>query len=572
MKRILAVVVTAFDFALYLAMRSIWSGIEGMFGIHWLQYVVFGLLSALFLASCLLAAFRPKAKKAFLGLLIAGAVLALPLFYMLNLGIGSSRYILRSFGRILVWYAVIALIVFFLFTYPKSPLAKRRWFRFSVFGLALAAILVVNFNLTLCTLVSGPVVYAVEDEYQIVWITSANATGEVKVGEETFGDLYAGSLDSETTVHKVIVPMDVLDAAGEYTILSTQILYRGPYSGLRGRTLSETVAFHPIDLSDGLNYYTLSDSHEYLRAAAEAASWFGENLDFLILAGDIASHLEEEADIALLLDLAHRITGGSRPVVYARGNHETKGDVANQLSKYVGSKDEKFYYYVSLGRVFLLVLDLGEDHDDDWWEYYDTARFAAYRAEQTAFLEDLLLDPLAWDPSYVYRLGVCHMPVNYVTKGTGAFRLDNLFLKDVKETWTGLLNDLDLDLMVSGHHHQLMPITTDIPADTPLAYAEAYWAGRSETFLGIRTDSEFDTYVASRRSLTQNPATEESLFGKAFTGLATSVSFSFLGKPQITLRYTNSALETVSIVNPFLGTAADVIDKEGRTIALLPLA
>lgn len=572
MKRTLAVLVAAFDFALYLSMRSIWSGIEGMFGIHWLQYVVFGLLAALLFSACFLAAFRPRAKRLFLGLLIAGIVLALPLFYMLDLGIGSSRYILRSFARILAWYAVIALIVFFLFTYPNSALAKRRWFRFFALGLSLAALLVVTFNLSLCTLVSGPVVYAVEDDYQIVWITSANATGEVKVGEETYGDLYAGSLDSETTVHKVVVPMDVLDAAGEYTLVSTQILYRGPYSGVKGRTITKTVAFHPVDLSDGLNYYTLSDSHEFLRAAAAAGSWFGEDLDFLVLAGDIASHLEEEADIALILDLASRITGGSHPVVYARGNHETKGDVANELYKYVGSKDEKFYYTVSLGRVFLLVLDLGEDHGDDWWEYYDTARYETYREEQTAFLETLLLDPVAWDPSYVYRLGVCHMPVSYVTMDTGTFDPDDLFLRDLKKTWTALLNDLDLDLMVSGHQHQLMPITTDIPADTPLAYAETYWAGRSATSVGIRTDAEFDTYVVSRRSLSQSPAVEENLFGKAFTGLAATVTFAFLGKPQITLRYTNSARETVTIVNPFLGTEAAVIDQEGQTVALLPLA
>jgi len=569
MKKVLAIIITVFDFALYLAMRSIWSGIEGMFGIHWLQYVLFGIVTALALFTILWALIKPQSK-AFVGLLIGGGVLALPLFYMLYLGIGSLYYILRSFLAILAWLALIDFGIFMIFYYPKFKFAKRKSLQFALFGVMMVLIVGVTFNLSWCFLTYGPVVYAVEDEYQIVWTTSTNATGQVAVGAEVYSDLSAGSLDSETKVHKVIVPMAALDAAGAYAITSTQILYRGPYSGVKGRTLTQEVPFFPVDLSDGLDYYTLSDTHEFTKAASEAGSYFGDNLDFLIMAGDISSHLEEAADIGLILEVAHLITGGSHPVVYARGNHETKGDVAADLSEYVGSKDGKFYYTVSLGRVFLIVLDLGEDHEDDWWEYYDTAAYEAYRAEQTAFLEETLISSASLNLSNVYKLGICHMPVNYAIMGPGAYDEENLFLLDLKTEWTDLLNDMNLDMMVSGHHHQLMPLTTDIPANTTLHYEEAYWPGHSLSPIGIRTDAEFPTFIVSRRSDVQSPSVAENLFGNAFTGLATSVEFELLETPSISLWYTNSDQEIVPVVNPFTGGEFTEFSLRGQTIQIWP--
>jgi hypothetical protein len=570
MKKIIAIIVTVFDFVFYLSMRSIWSGIEGMFGVHWLQYLLFGLLTGLAAFTILWALIRPKCK-AFLGLLIAGLVLALPLFYMFYLGRGSFYYISRSFLMILAWLALIDFGIFMIFYYPKSRISKRKSVQFGLLGILVVLIAGVTFNLGWCYLSQAPVVYAVEDEYQIVWTTSTNATGQVKVGSEIFSDLSAGSLDSETKVHKVIVPMPALDAAGSYEITSTQILYRGPYSGVNGRTLTKEYVFHPVDLTDGLNYFTLSDSHEYTKAASAAGAYFGDELDFLILAGDIASHLEQPSDIGLILKIAHNITGGSHPVVYARGNHETKGDVAADLADYVGSKDGKFYYTVSLGRVFMVVLDLGEDHDDDWWEFYGTANYDEYRAEQTDFLEETLLSPESLNLNNVYKMAICHIPTTYATMDSGTFDQDELFLLDIKTEWTDLLNDMNLDMMVSGHHHQLMPLTAAIPANTPLYYHEDYWEANSTQPIALRTDAEFPTFIVSRRSNVQTPATAENLFGKAFTGLATTVDFRFLDAPEITLRYVNALGEIVPVTNPFLGGESSEFILEGQTIQIFPL-
>jgi hypothetical protein len=60
--------------------------------------------------------------------------------------------------------------------------------------------------------------------------------------------------------------------------------------------------------------------------------------------------------------------------------------MSEEFYKYVGSKNENFYYNFYFDNVYGIVLDLGEDHDDDWWEYYETAHYDDYRAEQAIFL------------------------------------------------------------------------------------------------------------------------------------------------------------------------------------------
>ena len=182
---------------------------------------------------------------------------------MFYLGIGSLPFVLETFADALILVAVIYFIWFLIFAYPKTTLAKRKLVKTPLFLLIFILLLIQFFDLRFNYITSAPVVYAVEDEYQIVWTTNARATGVVTVGNKKYYDLYAGSERSETRVHKVSVPMTALDAEKSYTISSTAVIYRGPYSGIKGRKVEKTYAFKPVDLSDGLHYYALSDAHDY---------------------------------------------------------------------------------------------------------------------------------------------------------------------------------------------------------------------------------------------------------------------------------------------------------------------
>lgn len=535
MRKHIYLALSLFNFALYLSMRSIWSGIEGMIGIHWLQFFFFGLLTILMIGG-LIAQFIPLNKIVLHILIDVSAALLIALSYMLYLGIDSLRFFTRAFVDILMTMMILYFVYFIIFRYPTCKLSKNRLYKRILFGTFTTLLIVITFDLEFHFVTNKPVVYAVEDTYQIVWTTSTNATAWVTIGNETYYDLYAGSEVSETTVHKVVVPMSDLDLAKSYTISSKHMIFRGPYSGIEGGSVSNTFAFRPVDLSDGLNYYTVSDTHTRNQAASEAAGYFGADLDFLILGGDIMNHLETASDAELILQLGFDITQGEIPVIFARGNHEVKSTYSDQLHRYVGSLNEKFYYTFNLSGVFGVVLDLGEDHDDTWWEYYDTVHFDLYREEQTVFLSEVVAEASYDDPSIQYRMGICHIPVALV---------DEEYLADFQEDWTTLLNQMDLNIMVSGHKHQLLAFTTNIPAYVTFDYHDNY-ASRSEA--GYRTDANFDNFVASRRADSQ--LGQENLFGKVFTGMAVSVDFA---SGKMTVTYTNHLKAVVPVIHPYTG-------------------
>ena len=386
-----------------------------------------------------------------------------------------------------------------------------------------------------------PVVYAVEDTYQIVFSTNHSATAWVEIGGEAYYDLFAGSMKSKDTVHKITVPQEKLDEAKAYSIHAEKIIYRGPFGGFKGKEISKDYTFRPVDTSDGLVYYTITDVHHARRGAVDAALSV-ENLDFIVILGDSVGMADYEKDIQFSNLLAHDVTGGQMPVVYARGNHEIKGAYAEELYKYVGSKNESFYYWFTLSDVFGINLDLGEDHDDGWWEYYGTDRFDIYRQEQTSFLQELVKSKVY--ENYSYTLVTCHIPIQFVND-----RKDH---EDVKAEWTALLNQIQPDLAVYGHQHDLYPFLegqeTMYDTKGQLIYNSQFAGEEGKTYGGYLTDYAFNGFIAGRRGTAQVDSIS-ALNRKDHVGLA---GYADLESKTQVCRFMNTAGEVVAVYNPFV--------------------
>ena len=386
-----------------------------------------------------------------------------------------------------------------------------------------------------------PVVYAVEDTYQIVFSTNHSATAWVEIDGEKYFDLFAGSMKSEDTVHKITVPQEKLDTAKGYSIHAEKMIYRGPFGGFKGKEISKSYNFRPVNSGDGLVYYTITDAH-HARVGAVDAARSVENLDFLVILGDSVGMADYEADVQFSNRLAHDVTGGEIPVVYARGNHEIKGAYAEHLHKYVGSKNESFYYWFTLSDVFGITLDLGEDHNDGWWEYYGTDQFTLYHNEQAKFLEELV----AAKPyeNYNYTLVACHIPIQFVNS-----RKDHV---EVKATWTELLNQITPDLAVYGHQHDLYPFLdgqkTMYNEKGKLVYNSQFKGVEGKTYGGYLTDYTFNGFIAGRRGTTQVDDIG-ALNRKDHVGLAVYVD---LTTQTQTCRYINTNGDVVSVYNPFV--------------------
>lgn len=448
------------------------------------------------------------------------------------------RFIMPHFWESLAVAALIGVFALVLFFPVTGRSGAVRAVKAGAVALVILAAVVLGYQLRPCSFSYGAVVYAVEDDYQIVFSTTDSAVAWVEIGGECYYDLYAGSMRSADRVHKVEVPQSVLDAAGGYTVCAQQMIYRGPFGGYKGKTISRSYGFRPVDSADGLNYFALSDVHEAVKAAAKTAS--ASDTDFIVLIGDLISMVETEKDAQLANDLAHRLTGGEIPVIYARGNHEIKGEYSEVLYKYVGSRNQEYYYWVTLGSdVYAVVLDMGEDHEDDWWEYYGTAQFDLYRAAQTAFLERELEHRRFEDCSY--RMAVCHIPIPYVDK--------HGYFEQTRLDWTELLNAMDMDISLSGHKHVFWTLIPGMyESGKTLVFNEAYSGRPGKVEGGYLPEFQFATFLVGRRSLEQAGGTQS---GKTdYTCLHICAD---LGASEQNAYYVNSMGETVTMVYPFEG-------------------
>ncbi|MCQ2555153.1 MAG: metallophosphoesterase [Clostridia bacterium] len=397
---------------------------------------------------------------------------------------------------------------------------------------------VLGFDLRPNFISTDAVVYAVEDTYQIVFSTHDESLAWVKIGNDTYYDLYAGSMKSNDHVHKITVPQSALDNAKEYTIYAEQVYYRGPFGAFKGKVLEKTHKFRPVNSADGISYYAMSDVHGCFDGATSSAKSV-KDLDFLVLLGDITSMVEYERDANFANKVAFEITKGEMPVVYLRGNHEIKGKYAEDLYKYVGSKDGKFYYTFTLSDIYGIALDLGEDHDDDWWEYYESAQFDLYRDEQTEFLNSVFEKKEYKD--YSYTMVCCHIPVPFVNSRKNH--------EVYKKEWTSIINAIRPDIFLSGHQHDLTPLEPGaVIPETTLCYNGNFKGDGSKEYNGYMTDFHFTGFITSRPFKNEQVGDDIKLGKSYYTGLHVLAD---LDKQTQTARYINAKGETVPVCNMF---------------------
>lgn len=548
----------------WLALRVNWSGISKALGADKNRSffvmetpLIFCILMFLAVIYAVVATFlwSGKRKAPFIvSLALSGVFLILEIVVIALGACDYLQFILPNFGiSLLITLCLVAfgLLLFFPNTAKTKLVTALKWTTLSVaiIGTVLAA-----FDVKANYFTYSPVVYAVEDEYQIVFSTNDQSIAWVEVDGEKYYDLYAGSMKSKDLVHKVTVPQDKLDKAGGYTIGAQTMIYRGPFGGYKGKVLSETYKFRGVNIEDGFDYYTMTDIHGSRKGAVKAAAAFEENLqiegrttDLLVILGDSYSMIDSEYDAQFSNLVAHDVTKGEYPVIYARGNHEIKGNYAEDLYKYVGSKNQSFYYDFTLadGKVYGITLDIGEDHtegkndNDGWWEYYGTDVFSQYRNEQTEFLKNIISSGKHLNRDYT--LVCCHIPIQFINS-----RGNNIQLK---QDWTALLNEIKPDLCVYGHQHDLYPFLegqeTMYNEKGKLVYNSQF--KDNKTYGGKLTDFEFSGFICGRRGSTQTD--EVGAFNKSqHIGLGTSVCFET--NSQISA-YWNSKGERVAVFNPF---------------------
>ncbi len=295
-----------------------------------------------------------------------------------------------------------------------------------------------------------PAVFAVGKSYQIMVPVTGHSLFRVRVGDRYFYDEQNGIMCSLRSVHRVSVPMELLDREKKYTVCEREIIERLPYFPT---TKDETFAeFDFCPLPDkNIRIYHLADTHNMTDEPCAAAELFG-NIDLLIMNGDIPDHSGEISNFDCIYDIAQRITHGRIPIIFARGNHDMRGYHAEQIADYTPNHNGNTYYTVRVGKVWAIVLDCGEDKIDSNPEYGYTVACRPFRERQTDFIKDIIdnREKEYCGGGVEYKLVICHNPFAHQINEKYGIEAD------IYSEWARLIKEnISPNLMISGHLHEL---------------------------------------------------------------------------------------------------------------------
>ena len=302
----------------------------------------------------------------------------------------------------------------------------------------------------------GPVVQSPgPGEVTITWHTNRNAVSRVFYGESGSLDRVAvasrdGLIPNDSTWHAVRLTGLVPGRPFQYRLESREFKgYFTPYLVNFGDTaesgIFSCIPTHPEKESFSfLMWNDIHDDARRLEALFEDADW--SSVDFVVLNGDIINDfVRHEQFFDAFYDACARRFGASIPLVFVRGNHETRGAWARKLPEFIPGRDGRPYYSFDHGGAHFVVLDSGEDKEDSHPEYAGLVEFTTFREEQTRWLQ---ADPeSAAAKNARYRIIFSHQPVAPV--GSTCFGAE-----EVRRLWRPLVNAAGGHLWLSGHSHR----------------------------------------------------------------------------------------------------------------------
>ena len=296
-----------------------------------------------------------------------------------------------------------------------------------------------------------PAVFAVGKEYQIMFRVNCPTLAWVTVGGECYFDDSNGILRSAVTTHRICVPADELDRAGVYTLTLRRIIERKPYFTETDEPVSIEYSFRPVK-GGTIRVYQIADAHDLVESPVRACKAFERRyglIDFLILNGDLLDLNDDEDKIDNIYRICADITQGCIPVVFARGNRDTRGKCA-ELCEHTPSDNGNSFYSFRLGDIWGAVMDCGENKPDSDPACGNTVCCHALRMRETRWLEGLIRDAVS---EYAAE-GIKHRII--IVHSCFTWNYGPNIEPELYRRWAELLREfVRPNLMICGHFHTL---------------------------------------------------------------------------------------------------------------------
>ena len=291
----------------------------------------------------------------------------------------------------------------------------------------------------------NPTVTVIGEDYEILLNSKENGILAVEVSGQIYREENSGVLFSEKNYAKIRVPQAALDKAKGYTVVFKKSIKRVAYFSKLEEEQVTSFKFKPIKKRGEINAYHLADIHGCFDLAKDAASYFGDRLDLLMLNGDYCEFSKDD-DYFRFLNFVGEITEGKIPVILTRGNHDCRGTAAEKYTDRLTSRGKDTYYTFKAGWLKGLALDFGEDKPDEHDEYGGVNDFCYFRKRELEFLKSLK----PGKRNFLFAIGHTSPGYNTSHKGDPEFDIEHeLFTECNKE-----LQRLGIKFYIMGHFHR----------------------------------------------------------------------------------------------------------------------
>lgn len=303
-----------------------------------------------------------------------------------------------------------------------------------------------------------------ETETTIVWVANKASVGWVEVAPDDGTSYYrfersrffdsTNGVKNVSELHAVRITGLKPGTSYRYRIYSQEVLERKGEEIVYGNVAAPSIydkrslKFTTNDRNKpATSFVMLNDIHgntDYIPKLLNNAGF--KETDMIIYNGDMMNWLMDEEDLFKgFMDVTVDLFATHKPMYYARGNHETRGLFAASFQHYFSPKEPHLYFLLRQGPVCFIFLDTGEDKPDSDIEYHGITDYDNYRTEQAKWLSEIVKSPDFLDAKF--KVVIAHMPPlpdQDLWHGQG----------EVLEKFVPILNDAQVDVMLSGHLHQ----------------------------------------------------------------------------------------------------------------------
>lgn len=330
----------------------------------------------------------------------------------------------------------------------------------------------------------------------VCWLAQTGSVREVMVDLTPAG----AAQPKELPAQGLVIP----DTA--WTMWKTRLADLDPGAGysyrLRyrlGKELRSTPEFHFKTFdpqAEAIRAIAFQDTH---MASAVMAALLTHvtpaDFDFSLLIGDILEGSKRDGSDVFesWSRYVELLDGANKPILYIRGNHDTRGAFAKRLAYLFDLPnldptqpwgEEQWQYTLQAGPVSFIALDTGEDDDDGTplTSYKNPGLWQQVRQRQAGWLKATVAAKAATTPPW--RVLVTHIPLYNSPWCSIRSRV----------MWSPLLCEWRPNLSLSGHDHawrKPLPLPADVPWPALVGGGPGMQGGEEGTLMILSADKQF---------------------------------------------------------------------------------